>query len=185
MHSAVDDHSRYAYSETLPDERGTTAAGFIERAAEAFTAAGIDQIAEILTDNALSYRNSAAVAAVVADLGVTHRFIKPHCPWQNGKVERFHRTMLTEWAYRQPWSTNQERAQALDTWLKKYNHTRPHTAPSADNHPPADCHQPDGRVHLAASSGYCPFETPRTASRCSKGIELAQAHPTVVPSDER
>lgn len=126
VHSAVDDHSRFAYSEVLPDERGATAAGFIERAAAAFAAAGIARIEEILTDNHLSYRNSTAVAAITERLGATQRFIKPHCPWQNGKVERFHRTMLTEWAYRRPWSTNEERTQALDTWLHTYNHQRPH-----------------------------------------------------------
>ena len=126
VHSAVDDHSRFAYSEIHPDERGATAARFIERAAAAFAAAGIVQIAEILTDNHLSYRASAPVATALARLGATHRFIKPHCPWQNGKVERFRRTMLTEWAYRQPWTSNEERTQALATWLWKYNHTRPH-----------------------------------------------------------
>ena len=111
-------------------ERGTTAA-FIERAAEAFAAAGIPQIAEILTDNHLSYRNSAAVAATVA----RHRFIKPHSPWQNGKVERFRRTMQTEWAYRQAWTTNTARTQALTAWLWNYNHTRPHR--SLGGQPPA------------------------------------------------
>lgn len=126
VHSAVDDHSRFAYSEVLDDERGATAAAFIERAAEAFAAAGIARIDEILTDNALSYRQSAAVADAVERLGARQLFIKPHCPWQNGKVERFHRTMQTEWAYRQPWTTNTERTQALTAWLWTYNHTRPH-----------------------------------------------------------
>ena len=78
MHSAVDDHSRWAYSEVLSDERGATAAGFIGRAADAFAAAGINRIEEIITDNHLSYRNSAAVADTVARLGARHLFIKPH-----------------------------------------------------------------------------------------------------------
>ena len=126
VHSAVDDHSRWAYSEVLDDEKGVTAAGFIERAAAAFAAAGIARITEIITDNHLSYRKSAAVAETVDRLDARHLFIKPHCPWQNGKVERFNRTLLAEWAYRRPYTTNDERTQALDTWLWEYNHTRPH-----------------------------------------------------------
>ena len=134
VHSAVDDHSRWAYSEVLLDERGTTAAGFIGRAADAFAAAGTDRIDEIITDNHRSYRNSAAVADTVARLGARHLFIKPHCPWQNGKVERFNRTLLAEWAYRRPYTTNTQRTQALADYLDEYNQHRPHR--SLGGHPP-------------------------------------------------
>ena len=109
VHAAVDDHSRIAYAEVLPDEKGTTAAGFLLRAAGFFADHGIE-VREVISDNALAYRNSIAFRDAVGLLGAKQRFIKPHCPWQNGKVERFNRTLQTEWAYRQPFTTNAERA---------------------------------------------------------------------------
>lgn len=101
VHSMVDDHSRLAYSEILPDEKGATCAGFILRASEHFAGHGITRIERVITDNHFSYRHSADVAAAISALDARHKFIKPHCPWQNGKVERFNRTLQTEWAYRQ------------------------------------------------------------------------------------
>jgi transposase InsO family protein len=64
----------------------------------------------------------------IAALGAKHKFIKPHCPWQNGKVERFNRTLQVEWAYRQVFYTNAERAAALAPWVEVYNTRRRHTA---------------------------------------------------------
>ena len=126
VHSLVDDHSRLAYSEILPDEKGTTCAGFLTRAATYFSHAGIDRIDQIMTDNAWAYRYS--LRQVVSDLGARQIFIKPHCPWQNGKVERLNRTLLTEWAYRQVFLTNQARTDALAPWLEHYNTQRRHSA---------------------------------------------------------
>ena len=128
VHSLVDDHCRLAYSEILPDEKGTTCAAFLERAAGYFAAHGIERIQRVLTDNHFSYRKSAAVAEVIATLGAKHKFIRPHCPWQNGKVERFNRTLQVEWAYRQVFTSNAERAAALAPWLEYYNTRRRHTA---------------------------------------------------------
>lgn len=128
VHAAVDDHTRLAYAEILPDEKGATAAGFLTRAAAWFAQAGIPRIERVITDNAFSYRRSTAFAQAVADLGAQQRFIKPHCPWTNGKVERFNRTLQTEWAYRHVYTTNTRRANALPAWLKEYNNHRPHTA---------------------------------------------------------
>jgi transposase len=85
VHAAVDDHSRIAYAEVLPDEKGATAAGFLLRAAGFFAEHGIP-IREVITDNALAYRHSVAFRDAVGVLGAKQRFIKPHCPWQNGKV---------------------------------------------------------------------------------------------------
>lgn len=136
VHSLIDDHSRLGYSEILPDEKGTTCAEFLSRAAEYFAAHGITRIQEVMTDNHLSYKNSAAVAEVIEELEAKHRFIKPHCPWQNGKVERFNRTLQIEWAYRQVFSSNTERCQALAPWLEDYNTRRRHTA--LGGHPPID-----------------------------------------------
>ena len=87
-----------------------------------------------MTDNAFAYRHSNAVKAAVAALGARHIFIKPHCPWQNGKVERLNRTLQIEWAYRQIFTSNAERAAALDPWLNYYNTQRRHTA--LGGHPP-------------------------------------------------
>ena len=128
VHSMVDDHSRLAYSEILPDEKGPTCGGFITRAAAYFAGRGIPVIERVITDNHFSYRNSNDVKAAVAALGARHKFIRPHCPWQNGKVERFNRTLATEWAYRQVFTSNDERAAALAPWLKQYNTRRRHTA---------------------------------------------------------
>jgi transposase InsO family protein len=128
VHSMVDDHSRLAYSEILPDEKGPTCAAFILRAAQHFLAHGITQIERVITDNHFSYRRSDDVRAAITALGAQHKFIKPHCPWQNGKVERFNRTLQIEWAYRQVFLTNAERAAALAPWLELYNTRRRHTA---------------------------------------------------------
>ena len=128
VHAAVDDHSRLAYAEIHPDERGVTAAGFLTRAAAYFRTHGITRIARVLSDNALAYRKSTAFKAAVTALGARQKFIKPHCPWQNGKVERFNRTLGTEWAYRQPFTNNQARADALAPWLSIYNTERIHSS---------------------------------------------------------
>ena len=128
VHSLVDDHSRLAYAEVLPDEKGVTCAGFLTRAAAAFHQAGIPSIDRVLTDNARSYRGCHAFAAAVAELGARQKFIRPHCPWTNGKVERFNRTLAREWAYRRPYDTNHARTLALAPWLDYYNQRRPHTA---------------------------------------------------------
>jgi transposase InsO family protein len=126
VHSMVDDHSRYAYSEILADEKGPTCAGFLERAIADFAAHGITRIERLMTDNAWAYRWSLREVCATHDIGQV--FIKPHCPWQNGKVERLNRTLLTEWAYRQVFTSNTERAAALAPWLEHYNTQRRHSA---------------------------------------------------------
>jgi len=128
VHSMVDDHSRFAYSEILDDESGPTCAGFLRRAAAAFAAAGIPTIAEVMTDNAMAYIRSRDFQDALCDLGARHVRIKPHCPWQNGKVERLNRTLQVEWAYRQIYTSNAQRARALAAWLRRYNTERPHSA---------------------------------------------------------
>ena len=127
VHAAVDDHTRLAYAEIHPDEKGATAAGFLTRAAAHFAAHGITRIERVITYNAFAYRYSTAFKAAVTALGARQKFIKPHCPWQNGKVERFNRTLATEWAYRQPFTSNQARHDALAPWLEHYNTGRIHT----------------------------------------------------------
>lgn len=126
VHSLVDDHSRLAYSEALPDEKGPTCAAFLTRAAAYFADRGITSIERIMTDNAWAYRWSLRETA--AELGAKQVFIRPHCPWQNGKVERLNRTLQTEWAYKQIFATNEDRTAALAIWLEHYNNQRRHSA---------------------------------------------------------
>ena len=126
VHCLVDDHSRLAYAEALPDEKGPTCAAFLERAAAYFAEHGITRIERLMTDNAWAYKWS--LRGVCAEHGIRQKFIKPHCPWQNGKAERFNRTLATEWAYRRPYTNTHERTAALTPWLEHYNHHRAHTA---------------------------------------------------------
>ncbi len=128
VHSLVDDHTRLAYSEILPDEKGPTCAGFLLRAAEYFAACGITTIRQVMTDNHFSYKRSNDIRDAITALGAEHIFIRAHCPWQNGKVERFNRTLQAEWAYRQIFYSNDERTAALAPWLEHYNNRRRHSA---------------------------------------------------------
>jgi transposase InsO family protein len=128
VHSVVDDHSRFAYSEVLGDEKAVTCAAFFDRAVEHFAAHGIARVEAVMTDNHWSYTHSNDLAAILDRLGATHVLIRPHCPWQNGKVERFNRTLQTEWAYRQVFTANDERSDALAPWLESYNTRRRHSA---------------------------------------------------------
>jgi transposase InsO family protein len=126
VHSLIDDHSRLAYSEVLTDEKGVTCAGFLDRAARYFAGHGITRIERVMTDNAWAYKWS--LRHVTARLGARQVFIKPHCPWQNGKVERLNRTLTTEWAYRQVFTSNDDRTAALAPWIEYYNTRRRHSA---------------------------------------------------------
>lgn len=133
VHSVVDDHSRVAFSEILADERADTTAAFFARAIEFFAGHGVT-IERLITDNAWSYRHGNKLRELLAEHEIAHKFIRPHCPWQNGKVERFNRTLATEWAYRQVFASNAERAAAFAPWLQQYNNERRHTA--IGGHPP-------------------------------------------------
>ncbi|GAA3223967.1 IS481 family transposase [Pseudonocardia petroleophila] len=128
VHAAIDDHTRIAYAEIHPDEKAGTCAGFLRRAAAALAEHGIDRIERVMTDNAMAYRRSAAWNDALAELGASARFTRRYRPQTNGKAERFNRTMLEEWAYQRPFTSNTDRAQALPGWLHTYNHHRGHTA---------------------------------------------------------
>lgn len=125
VHTAIDDHSRLAYAEIHGDEKGTTCAGFLARAAAFYASHGIT-VERVISDNARNYRASRAFRDTATHLGITLKFIRPHCPWTNGKVERLNRTLAREWAYAQVFTSNTERAEALPTWLEHYNLDRPH-----------------------------------------------------------
>ena len=128
VHVAIDDHSRVAYSEVLPDEKGATCAGFLYRAAKWFHDEHGITIRRVLTDNAKNYLTSRDWITVCNALQIKRRYIKPHCPWTNGKAERFNRSLLTEWAYSRSWTYNHQRTRALDSFLRRYNTRRGHSA---------------------------------------------------------
>ncbi|MCH8562615.1 IS481 family transposase [Nesterenkonia sp. YGD6] len=127
IHAVIDDHSRLAYAEIHADEKASTCAAVLLRAAEFFQAQGIPAIERVLSDNALAYRRSSVFRAAVVELGAVQRFIRPRCPWTNGKIERFNRTLAAEWAYSQVFTSNAQRAAALAPWLLYYNTDRIHT----------------------------------------------------------
>jgi transposase InsO family protein len=124
VHSAVDAYSRLAYSEILADERGPSCAAFWERA-QAFYADHDITIEAVLTDNARNYLGKDFTASLGT---IEHRRIRFRRPQTNGKVERFNRTLLDEWAYARVYTSNGQRHRALDRWLHTYNHHRGHTA---------------------------------------------------------
>ncbi|AKJ08586.1 transposase [Streptomyces incarnatus] len=134
VHSAVDGHTRLAYSEIHSDEKAATCAAFLRRAAAFFHACGIDRVERVLTDNAWPYRKSFAWRQALADLGAAGKLTRIYRPQTNGKVERFNRTLLDEWAYVRPYTSNSERTTALTDFLHTYNHHRCHTA--LGGHPP-------------------------------------------------
>jgi transposase InsO family protein len=132
LHAAVDDHSRLAYVEVLGDERAQTCARFWRRAHHWFALHGIT-VVRVLTDNGVGDRSQLFGAALAAT-GVRHQRPRPYRPQTNGKVERFNRTLLEEWAYRRLYRSNAARDQALPLWVHRYNMHRAHTA--LGGHPP-------------------------------------------------
>jgi transposase InsO family protein len=124
LHTAIDGHSRLAYSELLADERKETAAAFWVRANTWFTACGIT-VRKVLTDNGSCYR-SFAFRDALGD--IEHRRTRPYRPQTNGKVERFHRTLADEWAYARLYTSDTERCAEYTRWLHTYNYHRGHTA---------------------------------------------------------
>jgi transposase InsO family protein len=133
LHVAIDDHSRLAFVRVAADDRGPTCARFLVEAAAFFAEHGIS-IERVMTDNAFAYTRSAVFGGVVDALGVRHRTIRFRRPQTNGKVERFNRTLLDEWAYVRLYASNEERLGALQRWVASYNRVRPHTA--LGGHPP-------------------------------------------------
>jgi transposase InsO family protein len=126
VHIAVDDYSRLAYAEVLPDERTATAIAFLRRAIAFFARHGI-RVERVLTDNGSAYI-SALHALACRTLGIRHLRTRPGRPQTNGKAERFIRTLLNGWAYGAIYRSSSERTAALDGWLWHYNHRRRHSA---------------------------------------------------------
>jgi transposase InsO family protein len=126
LHTALDDHSRLAYTEILTDETKETATAFWRRAHAWFTAHGVTTV-RVLTDNGSCYK-SRLWHQTCAELNVRVKKTRPYRPQTNGKVERFHRTLTEEWAYAKPYTSEHARRKALPHFLHTYNHHRHHTA---------------------------------------------------------
>jgi len=126
VHIAIDDATRLAYAEVLPDEKASTAIAFLGRAITFYRRHGIT-VERVMTDNGPAYR-AAIHALACRALGIRHLRTQPRRPQTNGKAERFIRTMLAGWAYGALYGTNRERTAALDGWLYRYNHHRRHSA---------------------------------------------------------
>lgn len=126
IHSAVDAHSRLAYSEILGAESEADCVAFLSRAHAWFAEHGI-AVERVLTDSGPGYK-SHGWRRLCDQLGVDHTRIRPYRPQTNGKVERFNRTLLDEWAYAKPYRSEGERRRRFDRWLHDYNHHRGHTA---------------------------------------------------------
>jgi transposase InsO family protein len=124
LHLAIDDHSRLAYSEILPDEKRPSCLRFLFNALRFFRSLGV-KVERIMTDNGSSFR-SRRYAKALRRLKIKHLRTKPYTPKTNGKAERFVQTSLREWAYAQAYDTSQQRAAELPAWLHRYNWHRPH-----------------------------------------------------------
>lgn len=132
-HVCVDDATRLAYVEVLPDERGETSSAFLRRAVAWFAERGV-RVERVMTDNGSPYI-STVHATACRELGVRHLRTRPYRPQTNGKAERFIQTMLREWAYGRIYASSAERHAALGGWLDRYNYRRKHG--SLGHRPPA------------------------------------------------
>jgi len=124
LHVAVDDHSRLAFTQMLPDQKADTTIDFLNSAVEYFATHGIG-IRALLTDNGSSYR-SQQFRQACQNMQIRHQRTRPYPPRTNGKAERFIQTALREWAYAKHWTDSEERDAHLQPWTHYYNHQRPH-----------------------------------------------------------
>ena len=124
VHAAVDDHTRIAYAAVHEDARADTCAGFLVDTIDYLATYGI-RIRAVMTDNAKAYLGKT-FTATRTDWGITHITTRPYRPQTNGKVERFFRTLKTEWSHAQPYQSEQHRTTQLDTWIHQYNTQRHH-----------------------------------------------------------
>jgi transposase InsO family protein len=125
-HVAIDDHSRIACIDILPDEKKQSAVLFLERTVACFLSLGV-RIDRVMTDNGACYR-SRAFAEACRRLGIKHIMTRPYTPQTNGKAERFIQTALREWAYATEYQNSEQRRAELPTWLHPYNWHRPHSS---------------------------------------------------------
>jgi transposase InsO family protein len=124
IHVSIDDASRLAFSQILPDEKQESAVAFLKAAVAYYRSLGVS-VARVMTDNGSCYR-SKAFRKACRNLGLKHIRTRPYTPKTNGKAERFIQTALREWAYAQAYPTSDRRAEELPLWLHRYNWHRPH-----------------------------------------------------------
>jgi len=124
LHVAVDDHSRMAFTQILPDQKTPTTIAFLKDAVDFFARHGIT-VRALLTDNGSSYRSHHFRRACL-QMGLQHRRTRPYSPQTNGKAERFIQTALREWAYATHWTDSLQRNLCLAPWTDYYNFARPH-----------------------------------------------------------
>jgi len=124
LHVAIDDHSRLAFTQMLPDQKAETTIAFLRDALDFYARHGI-HVRALLTDNGSSYR-SHQFRSTCAVLGIKHHRTRPYTPRTNGKAERFIQTAIREWAYAKHWKDSEERDQHLQPWTHYYNFSRPH-----------------------------------------------------------
>jgi len=124
LHAIVDDCTRLAYNEVLPDERKETVLGFVERARSYYESQGIE-IKRLMTDNGPAYRSNLLNRYLQA-ASIRHIYTRPYTPRTNGKVERFIQTASRKWAWGVAYEHSDLRRDALPAWTHQYNHQRPH-----------------------------------------------------------
>jgi transposase InsO family protein len=124
VHVCIDDASRVAFSQILPDEKKESAVAFLKAALAYYGSLGV-AVSRVMTDNGSCYR-SKAFRKACSDAGLKHIRTKPYTPKTNGKAERFIQTSLREWAYARAYPTSDDRAAELPAWLHRYNWHRPH-----------------------------------------------------------
>jgi len=144
LHCIVDDHSRLAYVELHPREDASTNLQTLQRALRFFAELGLDPPQALMTDNALVYRNSSRLRALLTDRQIQHIRIPPYTPRWNGKVERFIQTLQNEWAYSRTWPNSHSRARSLQSFIRYYNRQRPHS-PLRDRPPISRIHNIRGQ----------------------------------------
>jgi len=142
LHVAIDDASRVAYAQLLPDEDRDCTVAFLRAAVAYYAGLGV-RIKGVYTDNAKVYR-SHDFAEACGQLGLTHHYTRPYTPRTNGKAERFIQTCLREWAYARAYHRSHQRRDALPTWLHGYNWHRPHMSLAAQ--------PPITRLHLSRNN---------------------------------
>ena len=124
VHVCVDDASRIAFTDVLPDEKTVSAVRFLKAALAYYASLGVT-VRRVMTDNGSCYK-SFAFRDACRDLGLKHVRTRPYTPQTNGKAERFIKTALNEWAYARSYPTSDERARQLQPWTHQYNWHRPH-----------------------------------------------------------
>jgi transposase InsO family protein len=133
LHVAVDDASRVAYVQVLPNEKADSIVQFVRGMRDFFAEQGV-RVECLMTDQNRTYRVSRAFHQILTEFGIKHRMTRPYHPQTNGKAERFIQTLMGEWAYFRPYRNNPERLRALPRWVRFYNCRRPHT--ELGNQPP-------------------------------------------------